>query len=69
MYDPDGLLVNTFSSTRKAGGYFKCSQTTIIKYLKNNKLFLGKWYLSKNKDFLISSINSSDSDKYFYTGY
>jgi len=46
VYSKDGLLVNTFSSARKAGKYFDCSHPTISNYVKNGKLFKGQWKLS-----------------------
>jgi len=46
VYDSNGSLVNTFSSVRKAGGFFNCSPTTINKYTLTEQLFQGKWILS-----------------------
>lgn len=34
VYDSEGLLINTFISTRKAAVYFKVNHKTIIKFLK-----------------------------------
>jgi group I intron endonuclease len=47
------ILVNTFSSTRKAAEYFNCCYHTIKKYALNGLLFQGKWILSTS---LITSI-------------
>ena len=63
VYDTKGTFVNTFSSTRRAALHFECSQTLIMKYLKNGKLLNNNWYISNNKDFLLSAISNSDSDK------
>jgi group I intron endonuclease len=45
----DGTLVNTFLLTRKATEFFNCSNVTIFNYIKNGKLFKGKWKLSTTK--------------------
>jgi hypothetical protein len=64
VYDTQGILISTFSSTRKAALHFKCSQTSIVNYLKNNKLFQDNWFLSLNKDkFSGSGVGSSDSEE------
>lgn len=39
VYDLEGLLVNSFSSTRKAAEYFNSNHPIIIRYLRNNLLF------------------------------
>jgi group I intron endonuclease len=39
VYDTQDLLVNTFSSARKAGIFFEYSQNTILKYVRNDKIF------------------------------
>jgi group I intron endonuclease len=46
VYDSDSTLVNTFCSTREAAKFFNCSHTLIANYIKNGKLFQGKWILS-----------------------
>lgn len=46
VYDSQGSLVNTFSSARKAAEHFNSTHSTIIRYVKNNKLFQDKWVLS-----------------------
>jgi len=46
VYDSNGSLVNTFTSARKAGIFFKCSPTTIKKYTITEQLFQDKWILS-----------------------
>lgn len=43
VYSEDGVLVNSFDSAREAGEFYNCSHTTIVRYLKNGKLFQGKW--------------------------
>jgi len=64
VYDTQGILISTFSSTRKAALHFKCSQTSIVNYLKNNKLFQDNWFLSFNKDkFSGSGVGSSNSEE------
>lgn len=44
VFDTQGTLVNSFNSARKAAEYFNSYHTTIMSYLKNNKLFQDKWY-------------------------
>jgi phosphoglycolate phosphatase-like HAD superfamily hydrolase len=46
VYDLDGTLVNSFTSARKAAEFIDCSHVTILKHIKNNKLFQGKWRLT-----------------------
>jgi group I intron endonuclease len=46
VYDSQGLLINTFSSTRKAALHFKVNHKTIIKYLRCGLIFQNKWLLS-----------------------
>jgi group I intron endonuclease len=48
VFSLDGTLINSFSSAREAGLFYNCSHTTIVRYLKNNKLFQGKWILSSS---------------------
>ena len=48
VYSKDNLLVNSFSSARKAGEHYKCAHTTITRYLNSGKLFLGEWILSSS---------------------
>ena len=52
IYDSEGLLVNTFSSARKAAEYFNTSHITIMRYIKNGRQFKANWTLST---FLISN--------------
>jgi hypothetical protein len=40
------IIVNTFSSTRKAAKYFNCSYPTITNYITTGKLFQRQWFLS-----------------------
>jgi hypothetical protein len=46
QYDLDGLLVNTFYSTRKAAEQLGCSPTIISRHKKNGKLFRKQWKFS-----------------------
>lgn len=46
VYDIQGLLVNTFSSAKKAAIFLDCSPNTIFSYIKNEKLFKDKFHLS-----------------------
>lgn len=46
VYDKESNLVNTFNSARKAAEHFNCHHTTIMKYVKNNKLYQDQWILS-----------------------
>lgn len=47
VYSSDkSTLVNTFTSSRKAGEFFSVSKDTIIKYARNGELFQEKWILS-----------------------
>jgi len=46
VYNTNGSLVNSFCSARKAGEYFNCFHITIIGYVKNKKIFQGKWRLT-----------------------
>jgi len=43
VYDKESSLVNTFCSARKAVGYFNCYFATIIKCIKNKKIFKKEW--------------------------
>jgi group I intron endonuclease len=45
VYDLDGTLVNSFSSARKAAEYFNSTHVTIMKYIKNKKLYQEQWIL------------------------
>lgn len=42
-------ILNSFSSSRKAAEFFKCSHPTINIYVKNGKLFKKQWILSLYK--------------------
>jgi group I intron endonuclease len=46
VYDLNGTLVNTFNSARKAAEYFNSNHVTIMKYVKNKKLYQEQWILS-----------------------
>jgi len=46
LYDSEGTFINTFCSTREAAKFCDCSHTSIVNYIKNGKLFQGKWILS-----------------------
>jgi group I intron endonuclease len=46
VYDIQDTLVNTFSSARKAAEHFNSNHSTILKYVKNENLFRGKWRLT-----------------------
>jgi len=59
VHDSEGSLVNTFSSARKAAEHYNSSHSTIIKHVKNNKLFQSKWFLSYSKIFTGGSSKSS----------
>ena len=45
VYDTQSILVNSFSSARKAAEYFNVNKGTILSYSKNGKLFGNKWIL------------------------
>lgn len=45
-YDSDGILVNTFCSTREAAKFLNCSHVSIANYIKNGKVSQGKWLLT-----------------------
>lgn len=50
VYSSDNsTLINTFNSARKTAEFFDCSKDTILKYVKNGKLFKDKWILSSIK--------------------
>jgi group I intron endonuclease len=55
VYDSEGILVNTFCSTRIAAENYKCSHVTIANYLISGKLFQGNWILSKSLIYSSSS--------------
>jgi group I intron endonuclease len=40
VYDSQGILTYTFNSGRKAGKFFSCDNKTIMRYVRNNELFL-----------------------------
>ena len=46
VYDSQGTLVNSFSSARNAADYFNCDHKTIIRYVRNEKIFKEQWILS-----------------------
>jgi len=46
VYDSKGTLVNTFSSARKAGKFFDCSYSIILRFARNGLLFKEEWKLS-----------------------
>jgi group I intron endonuclease len=46
VYDSQGTLANSFSSARNATDYFNCDHKTIMKYVKNEKIFKKQWILS-----------------------
>jgi group I intron endonuclease len=52
VYDSQGLLVNSFTSARKAAKYFDVSKDTILNYVKKSKIFKEQWFLTT---ILISS--------------
>src|SRR5574338_36657 len=39
VYNSQGSLVNSFSSSRKAAKFFNCTDPTIMKYARNGELF------------------------------
>lgn len=49
VYDTQGSLVNTFTSAREAGKELNTSHQTILKYVRNGKLFRNEWILSTFK--------------------
>lgn len=59
VHDSEGSLVNSFSSARKAAEHYDSSHSTIIKHVKNNKLFQSKWFLSYSKIFTGGSSKGS----------
>jgi hypothetical protein len=46
VYDLNGLLLNSFSSTREAAKHFGSNHSTILKYASSKKTFRGEWVLS-----------------------
>lgn len=40
------ILFKTFNSSNKAAFYFNCSDTTIMKYARNRKIYKDKWIFS-----------------------
>jgi len=64
VYDLEGTLVNTFSSARKAAEYFHCTHVTILRYIRNNKLFQNQWILSfsEGPTFSITTKNLPEND-------
>jgi len=54
VYDTQGILINSFTSARKAALHFECSQNTILKYAKDGNIFKDKWKLSKNLSYSYS---------------
>ena len=46
LYDTHGSLVNTFTSSRKAGKHLDVCHKTILKYTKSGKIFKEQWILS-----------------------
>lgn len=46
VYDSQGNKVNSFNSARKVAKYFNSHHKTIMRYVRDNKLFQNKWYLS-----------------------
>lgn len=62
VFNSEGLLINTFPSAFKAGLFFKCSHTTILRNAKTNKLFKGSFYLSFNDNFLVNSDKGSSDN-------
>jgi group I intron endonuclease len=46
VYSSDGTLVYNFSSANKAAEYFNCYHKTIIRYVRNQKIFKEQWILS-----------------------
>jgi group I intron endonuclease len=46
LYDSHGSLVNTFPSARKASEHFNVSCPTILKYVRNGRIFKNQWFFS-----------------------
>lgn len=46
VYDSQGLLVNTFSSARKAAVFFSTNHQAIMAYVRNGGVFKEQWFLS-----------------------
>jgi group I intron endonuclease len=46
VYDIHGTLVYSFSSGRKAAEFFECHNQTIMRHIKNQKIFKKQWILS-----------------------
>jgi len=61
VYNTQGSLVNSFSSARKAAEFFHTSHSTIVRYVKNNKLYKNQWILSIIENTPASSKNISDN--------
>ena len=49
VYDSNNILVNNFLSARMAGVFFNTHSKTILRYVKNQKIFQEKWILSSFK--------------------
>jgi group I intron endonuclease len=46
FYSHSLILYKIFNSSNKAALYFNCSDTTIMKYARSNKIYKDKWILS-----------------------
>lgn len=46
VYNSQGLLANSFNSTRKAAEFYGCSHVSIFNFLNNLPLFKKQWILS-----------------------
>ena len=46
MYDSNNILVYTFSSANKAAEFFICHHTTIMKYVRRQKILKKQWILT-----------------------
>jgi hypothetical protein len=58
VYDTQGSLINNFSSVNKTTKFFNCSPVTILKYIKNKKLFKKEGILSTNVSSPITFIDT-----------
>ena len=53
VYSSDKFsLIYTFPSSRNAAKHFNCDKKTILRYIKNEKLFKGEYILSINPPFI-----------------
>jgi len=62
VYDTQGTLVISFSSARKAAVYFDCTHVTILRHIRDNKLFQNQWILSFSEGFSATTKKPPEND-------